>query len=187
MLLVYCRLYITHTLAGFLFDLDQSSVCRDMQKIEPLVRECVPIPQKMHRLSKRLRTPEEVEMHFPGFIAFTDCTEQQMPRPKTKTRRKTYYSGKKKRHTVKTQLMVNNQGLIIHKTGHKKGKRHDYDTYKKNHPAAPKHVVSVFDLGYLGVGKDYPEQLSSLPYKKKKIKSCLQKKKNATKATLERG
>ena len=36
MLLVYCRLYITYTLAGFLFDLDQSNICRDMQKIEPL-------------------------------------------------------------------------------------------------------------------------------------------------------
>ena len=41
-------------------------------------------------------------------------------------------------------------------------------SYKKNHPAAPKQVVSVFDLGYLGVGKDHPEQLSSLPNKKKK-------------------
>jgi hypothetical protein len=26
----------------------------------------------------------------------------------------------------------------------------------------------VFDLGYLGVEKDFPEQLSSLPYKKKR-------------------
>jgi len=34
MLLVYYRLYITYTLAGFLFDLDQSTVCRDIQKIE---------------------------------------------------------------------------------------------------------------------------------------------------------
>ena len=34
MLLVYYRLYITYTLAGFLFDLDQSNVCRDIQKIE---------------------------------------------------------------------------------------------------------------------------------------------------------
>ena len=59
MLLVYYRLYITYTLAGFLFDLDQSSVCRDMQKIEPLVRECVPIPQNMHKTAKRLRTPEK--------------------------------------------------------------------------------------------------------------------------------
>jgi len=34
MLLVYYRLYITYTLAGFLFDLDQSSICRDIQKVE---------------------------------------------------------------------------------------------------------------------------------------------------------
>jgi len=33
MLLVYYRLYITYTLAGFLFDLDQSNICRDIQKI----------------------------------------------------------------------------------------------------------------------------------------------------------
>ena len=32
MLLVYYRLYITYTLTGFLFDLDQSNVCRDIQK-----------------------------------------------------------------------------------------------------------------------------------------------------------
>ena len=168
MLLVYYRLYITYTLAGFLFDLDQSSICRDIQKIEPLVRECVPIPQKMHKTTKRLRTPEEVEKHFPGFIAFTDCTEQQIPRPENRRRRKTYYSGKKKRHAVKTQLMVNNKGLIIHKTGHKKGRRHDYDIYKKNHPVTPKDVVSVFDLGYLGVGKDFPDQKSSTPDRKKR-------------------
>jgi hypothetical protein len=38
MLLVYYRLYITYTLASFLFDLDQSNICRDIQKIESLVR-----------------------------------------------------------------------------------------------------------------------------------------------------
>ena len=64
--------------------------------------------------------------------------------------------------------MVNNCGIIIHKTKHKKGKRHDYDIYKKNHPATPKQVVNVFDLGYLGVGKDFPGQISSLPNKKKR-------------------
>ena len=39
MLLVYYRLYITYTLASFLFDLDQSNICRDIQKIESLVRQ----------------------------------------------------------------------------------------------------------------------------------------------------
>jgi Helix-turn-helix of DDE superfamily endonuclease len=32
MLLVYYILYITFTLSGFLFDLDQSNVCRDKKK-----------------------------------------------------------------------------------------------------------------------------------------------------------
>jgi hypothetical protein len=168
MLLVYYRLYITYTLAGFLFDLDQSSICRDIQKIEGLIRLCLPIPQKTYGITKRLKTPEEVEQYFPGFLAFTDSTEQQIPRPVNKRRSTAYYSGKKKRHTIKTQIMVNKNGLIIHKVGHKKGRKHDYDIYKKNHPLVPKQVVNVFDLGYLGVEMDFPEQLSSLPNRKKR-------------------
>jgi hypothetical protein len=34
MILVYYHLYTTYTLDGFLFDLDQGSICRDIQKIE---------------------------------------------------------------------------------------------------------------------------------------------------------
>jgi hypothetical protein len=43
-----------------------------------------------------------------------------------------------------------------------------YSIYKKNHPVIPKQVVTVVDLGYLGVETDFPEQLSALPYKKKR-------------------
>jgi hypothetical protein len=64
--------------------------------------------------------------------------------------------------------MVNNRGYIIQKTGYKKGRRHDYDIYKKNHPLVSKQVVNIFDLGYLGVEKDLPEQLSYLPNRKKR-------------------
>ena len=168
MLLVYYRLYITYTLAGFLFDLDQSNICRDIQKIEGLIRECIPIPQKIYQITKRLKTPEAVEKYFPGFLAFTDCTEQQIPRPVDKERRKIFYSGKKKRHTVKNQITVNNRGYILHKVGYKKGRKHDYDIYKNNHPVIPKEVVNVVDLGYLGVETDFPEQLSALPSKRKR-------------------
>ncbi|HXS59979.1 MAG TPA: transposase family protein [Candidatus Sulfopaludibacter sp.] len=93
-----------------------------------------------------------------------------MPRPLDNKRRKLYYSGKKKRHTiVKNQITVNNRGYIIHKVGYKKGRKHDYDVYKKNHPIViPKEIVNVFDLGYLCVEKDFPEQLSVIPYKKKR-------------------
>ena len=78
-----------------------------------------------------------------------------------------YYSGKKKRYTVKNQLTVTKDGYILHKVVHKKGKRHDYDLYKGNHPVIPKQVVNVFDLGYLGIETDFPEQLSALPLKGK--------------------
>ena len=85
----------------FLFGLDQSNVCRDIQKIEGLIRLCLPIPQKLYNVTKRLKSIEEVEQYFPGFIAFIDCTEQQIPRPKNRLRRRLYYSGKRKKHTVK--------------------------------------------------------------------------------------
>ncbi len=128
----------------------------------------LPIPQKTYQITKRLKTPEEVEKYFPGFLAFTDCTEQQIPRPVDNKRHKAYYSGKEKRHTiVKNQLMVNNRGYILHKLRHKKGRRHDYDIYKKNHPVIPKQVLNVFDLGYVRVEKDFPEQLSALSCKKR--------------------
>ena len=37
-------------------------------------------------------------------------------------------------------------GIIIHKIDYKKGRRHDYDIYKENHPVIPKQVVNVVDL-----------------------------------------
>jgi DDE superfamily endonuclease/Helix-turn-helix of DDE superfamily endonuclease len=169
MVLVYYRLYITYTLMEYLFGLDQSNVYRDMEKIEGLIRKCLPIPQKLHNVTKRLKTTEEVEEYFPGFLAFVDCTEQPIPRPKNKKRMRLYYSGKKKKHTVKNLYAANQNGLIIYKSKHRqRGRKHDYKVYKDNHPDIPKDVMSMFDLGFLGVEKDYPEQRSSLPIKKEK-------------------
>jgi hypothetical protein len=144
-LLVYYRLYILYTLVGFLFDLDQSNICRAIQKIERLVRQCIPIPQKIYNITKRLRTVDEVEKYFPGFLSFTDCTEQQIPRPSDNKRKRIFYSDKK-RHTVNTQIMVNNQGIVIHKLRYKKGRRHDYDIYKENHPIIPKRLLMYLIL-----------------------------------------
>ena len=76
MLLVYYRLYITYTLAGFLFNLNQSNIYRDNQKIESLITKCLSIPQKLYNsiTKKRLRTPDKVEKYFSGFLAFIDAT-----------------------------------------------------------------------------------------------------------------
>ncbi|MER5175672.1 MAG: hypothetical protein ABJB76_00075 [Candidatus Nitrosocosmicus sp.] len=56
-----------------------------------MLRECIPIPQKTYNKIKRLKTLEEVEKYFPGLKAFIDCTEQQIPRPVDKARRKIFY------------------------------------------------------------------------------------------------
>ena len=169
MLLVYYKLYITYTLSGFLFNLDQSNVCRDISILEPLIERCIPLPKKLYRRTRRLRTIGEVEEYFPGFKAFVDSTEQEIPRPKNKKKRKNYYSGKKKKHTVKNRYLVNYEGLILHKTRHEKGKKHDYGVYKHSHPVTPSQVESVVvDLGYLGIQKDFPTVKSVLPYRKKR-------------------
>jgi Helix-turn-helix of DDE superfamily endonuclease len=53
MLLVYYKLYITYTLSGFLFDLDQSNICRDISFIEPLIKLCILLPKKLYKRTRR--------------------------------------------------------------------------------------------------------------------------------------
>ncbi len=102
MVLVYYRLYITYTLTEFLFGLDQSNVCRDIHNIEALIRQFTHSSKDLQYNQKaQHHQKEEVEKYFPGFMAFIDCSEQELPRPKDQLRRKLYYSGKKKKHTVK--------------------------------------------------------------------------------------
>ena len=60
---------------------------------------------------------------------------------------------------------------------YKKGRRHDYDIYKENHPITPKKVVNVFDLGYLGVETDFHEQPSSIPNRKQRNLELFQEEK----------
>jgi hypothetical protein len=114
---------VTSTLLGFLFNLGQSNVLKNMRMLEPLVKEVLPLPGKIHQRAGRLGTLDEVEALFPGFKAFLDATEQEIPRPRDKGKRRTHYSGKRKRHTVKTQITVNAEGLILHRTPHARGSR----------------------------------------------------------------
>lgn len=167
MLLMYYRLYVTSTLLAFLFDLGQTNVLKNIRMLEPLVSEVLPLPKKVHQKARRLRTLDEIKELFPGFKAFLDATEQEIPRPKNKRKRKTHYSGKKKRHTVKTQITVNKAGLIVHKTRHARGSKHDYALFKWCHPSLPDDVRVGFDRGYVGVQNDYPDLNSEVPFKKR--------------------
>jgi len=182
MALMYYRLYVVNELLGYLFNLDQSTISRDVKYIEPVIKNCIPIPEKMTKRTKRIGTLEELLELYPEMRAFIDATEQEIPRPKNKRRRKNYYSGKKKKHTVKTQIMVNKKGLILHKTKHRKGKQHDYDMFKKTGPPPlPPEVELGVDLGYFGIKKDYPELNVNIPVKKPKGKELSSKEKRYNK------
>ncbi len=84
--------------------------------------------------------------------------------------RKLYYSGKKKKHTVKNLYTVNQKGLIVYKSKRRQiSKKHDYKIYNRNHLDIPKYIERIYDLGFLGVKKDFPEEKSSfLPIEKKR-------------------
>ena len=83
MVLVYYRLYITYTLMEFLFGLDQSNVCRDIEKIESLIRECLPIPQKLYKVTRRLKTKEDVEQYFQALWLLRIVLNSRYPDLKT--------------------------------------------------------------------------------------------------------
>lgn len=188
MLLIYYRLYITLCLTGFLFDLDQSNVHRNIQYVEPVIKACIPIPEKMTKKTRRIRNMDELLEFFPEMKCFIDATEQEIPRPKNKRRRKNYYSGKKKRHTVKTQILVNKKGIVLHKTKHRNGKQHDYDMFKKTGPPdIPPNVEVGVDRGYQGIKKDFPQMNVKIPIKKKKGEELSKKdKKDNKKLSKER-
>ena len=67
------------------------------------------------------------------------------------SKRKLFYSGKEKKHTIKTQLMVNNHGIIIHKLGYKKGRRRDMTMtfIKRIIPLRPNKLLMCLILGNL--------------------------------------
>ena len=69
--------------------------------------------------------------------------------------------------------MVNSDGTILHKTGHNRGRIHDYEIFKNKHPTTPLQVENVFDLGYMGVQNDFPTVKSVLPFRKNRKKGEL--------------
>ncbi|MDQ7061718.1 MAG: transposase family protein [Sulfurimonas sp.] len=86
---------------------------------------------------------------------------------------KKYYSGKKKKHTQKAQIITNIKGKILAVTI-AKGKMHDFRLFKNSNPTKKILMSRVLaDLGYLGIDKICPN--ATIPNKKQK-ENLLQKK-----------
>jgi len=104
-----------------------------------------------------------------------DCTTennryQDQQRRTEKKKLSVLLRQERERNTLSRICSVNQKGrIILYKTKQKqRGRRHDYRIYKKNHPDLPTDIMSMYDLGFLGVEKDFLEQESLLPIKKEK-------------------
>lgn len=152
-LFIYYRTYATHEFIGYFVGLDNSNICRLFRQLEPLVASVI------HIKKDRTLTQDKVEE------LLLDVTEQPIQRPKEKKARKKYYSGKKKRHTQKVELVMEPSGKIVNISHSHPGSVHDFRLRKESDPL-PMDPLKYVDLGYQGLGKLCKNV--RLPFKKPK-------------------
>ncbi|WP_416375145.1 transposase family protein [Spiroplasma poulsonii] len=97
-------------------------------------------------------------------IIYDDATETPIQRPKK--RQKQYYSGKKKKHTIKTQVIIEQETKKIIATSFSLGKKHDYALFKESKIPILKNTKLIVDSGYQGIQKNHNNVL--IPTKKTK-------------------
>ncbi len=98
--LVYAKLYCTYDLLGYLFDIDPATACRTISDMRAVVGDRLHIK----RTGRRIRTIDELLSVYPELEeVLLDATEQKIPRPKNKQKRKSHHSGKKQAFTVMTR------------------------------------------------------------------------------------
>jgi len=109
------------------------------------------------------RTPKISRAEAEALIV--DCTEQPIQRPGTDAVQREHYSGKKKRHTLKTEYVVTGKGRIVAASASHPGSHHDL-TIRRKGPPLPKRARAYVDSGYQGYDKDHANL--EFPYKKPK-------------------
>jgi hypothetical protein len=197
MSLMYFRLYLTQTLLGYLFDLDSSNINREINgRMLAVLSEVLPVPardeplldllaaaaeetdssssgggggsKRKRKKGKKIGTLQELLEKHPEFKEiFIDGTEQELPKPKDKGRRKDFYSGKRKRHTAKMQVVSTKNKLVLHLCGHVAGRVSDQLLLRATGVMGkiPKGVVLRVDKGYEGIEEEYPQVRVEKPKK----------------------
>lgn len=170
--LVWLRLYLTTETLGFLFGIDKATVSRYTRALLPVLRQVgegtlgwLEPPQRGQ--GKDLAAARTT---YPDLFAFVDATEQPVQRPQDPEQQKRHYSGKKKRHTRKVQIIVNEHGIIRDVSDSVPGATHDRRLFEQSGAAAeiPKETVVGGDAGYQGIHDDLPDHSVTTPFKKTK-------------------
>lgn len=143
MTLEYWREYRTYFHIGKSWGIHESTVCRIVRKVEKLLIR-----------SRAFRLPGKKQLHQSAYkwkILVVDVTETPIERPKKQQRR--YYSGKKKCHTLKTQVVVDQRTGEIICTAYGTGHTHDFHLFKTSQVTFARSQICLADKGYQGIVK----------------------------------
>ncbi len=155
MLLFYYRLYLTQEFMTLLFcAAEKSVICRGIQQMRPVIESVLPLPDKARerilrladkeqkRRKKRIGSIEEFRQAYPELSFIIDGVEQPKRKPKQPAKRKSDYSKRKKRHTLKQIVLGTPSGIIIDQSPSAGGRAHDFKVFKDDH--ARRSICSQF-------------------------------------------
>jgi DDE superfamily endonuclease len=151
MTLLYLRHNTSATVVGQMFGFSADSVEKNaLPEVLSALKELFPASRweavKRHRKEKW--NPDEVDK------IIVDSFETPIPRPSLNDRQKRVYSGKKKRHTLKTQIITDQKGKILDVAGGHCGPKADVKIWNETKlPNELKDKPKLGDKAYLGARK----------------------------------
>jgi hypothetical protein len=166
--IVWLRQYPTQEVLGYLFGVSDSSALRAIARCLPLLEAAGKDTMRMPDPGRGRRKPLPALLHdTPALAVLVDTFEQRVQRPKR--RQRAYYSGKKKCHTVKSQVAVDEEsGRIVDVADSVPGPRADIEVLERSRllHRLPAWVGAIGDLAYVGITALHPNQLAATPRRK---------------------
>jgi len=164
---VWLRVYPTHEVLGYLFGVSDSTVSRISARVLPLLeqagRDTLRLPDPGR---KRHQTLDQLLRDTPELAVVIDSFEQKVQGPKDRNERDGFYSGKKKTHTLKSQIAVNEEtGAIVDVSASVPGSTADIHLLEQSGlmERLPEGVGGIGDLAYIGIEKLHPQGLGASP------------------------
>lgn len=182
--LTWLRVYPSCRVLGLLFNLDKSNISRNLKIMLPVLQQVTDLALPELGPDQGEDDLEVILARFPELRVIVDATEQRTRRPKNNQVQKAYYSGKKKAHTIKTQVLVNPEGRPCHVSDSVPGSQHDLTLERQsqvNEQLAPQ-IKMMGDKGYQGLQNDNPKRTIELPTRKPQGQELTDEQKAANRA-----
>jgi hypothetical protein len=162
MALVWVRVYSTYEVLGLLFGFNKSTICRRLSFMLPLLREVTSVDLRWPDEHQRKRDFGDILRDFPDLEVLVDATEQRIRRPQSTPEQDTqraYFSGKKKKHALKTQIAIAPDGRIQEVSASVPGATSDLTLLRQTKTVTRLTGGLMCDAGYQGLAKDHPDKL----------------------------